>query len=41
MIKDDELTRYAGGIEKDRAASPQASRQMIKQAIMDRYTAPA
>ena len=41
MIKDDELARYAAAIEHDGGASPQASREKIKQAIMDRYTAPA
>ena len=41
MIKDDDLARETAAIEQDETASPQASRQMIRQAVSDRYTAPA
>ncbi len=41
MIKDDELARSAAEVERDSTASPQGSRQKIKEAITSRYTAPA
>ena len=42
MIKDNELARSAAEVgEQDRTASPQESRQKIKEAITSRYTAPA
>jgi HAD superfamily hydrolase (TIGR01484 family) len=41
VIKDDELSALAAGVERDPAASPEESRQKIVEAIGSRYTAPA
>lgn len=41
IIKDEELAREAAEIERDEAASPEDSRERIREAVDGRYTASA
>ena len=41
MIKDEELAQHTAGVERDKSVSADESRQKIREAITNRYTAPA